>query len=98
MKKLGPFSLEKRSLGGGKWVGRKEQSLVCCNGKGGQLFSVPPVQGKKPWAPTAAGKVRSKMRLGRPWDGQFGKVIQAPSDEVAGNKPLLERIQVESCL
>lgn len=55
---VGPFSLEKRSLGGGKWVWRKEQSLICCNGKGGQLFSVQPVQGKKHQAPTAAGKVQ----------------------------------------
>lgn len=57
MKKLGPFSLEKRSLGGVKWVVRKKQSFICCNGKGGQLVSVQLKQGKKQQAPTAAGKV-----------------------------------------
>lgn len=58
MKKLGPFSLEKRSLGGGKRVGGEEQPLLPCNGKGGQLFSAQPAQGKKHRAPTAAGKVQ----------------------------------------
>lgn len=57
VKKLCPFSLEKRSLGGGKWVVRKEQSFTCCNGKGGQLVSVQSEQGKKQQAPTAAGKM-----------------------------------------
>lgn len=58
VKKLGPFSLEKRSPGGGRWVERKERSLICCNGKGGQPFSVQSAQGKKHWAPIAAGKVQ----------------------------------------
>lgn len=55
---MGPFSLEKRSLRGGKQVERKEQSLICCNGKGDQLFSVQPAQDKKHQAPTAAEKVQ----------------------------------------
>lgn len=36
---------------------RKEQSFICCNGKGGQLVSVQPKQDNKQQAPTAAGKV-----------------------------------------
>lgn len=59
MKKLCPFGLEKRSLGGGKWVVRKEQSFICCNGKGAQLVSVQPKQGKNQQAPTTAGKVEA---------------------------------------
>lgn len=46
------------------------------------------------WRPV----IQSKKRLGRPWDGQFRKVIQAPLYEVAGKKPLSKEIQVESCL
>lgn len=37
--------------------GEEEQSFICCNGKGGQLVSVQPKQGKKQQAPTAAGKM-----------------------------------------
>lgn len=57
MKKFGPFSLEKRSFGGGKWVVSKEQYFICCNGKDVLLLSVQPKQGKKQQAPPAAGKV-----------------------------------------
>lgn len=42
--------------------------------------------------------VQSKMKSGRPWDGQFRKVIQAPLYEVTGEKPLSKEVQVESCL
>lgn len=42
--------------------------------------------------------VQSKMKSGRPWGGQFRKVIQAPLYEVTGEKPLSKEVQVESCL
>lgn len=38
------------------------------------------------------------MRLGRPRDGQFRKVIQAPLYEVAGKNRLSKEVQIESCL
>jgi len=102
VKKLGPFSPEERSLGGGKWVGRKEPSLVCCNGKSGQLFSVQPMHGARSTGLQLQqvrfrSEGRSKRRFRRPWAAQFRKAVQAPSYEVTGNKPPLERVQVESC-